>query len=155
LKKLYVDMDGVLTDFFAHYNRTFTDYKINRYGMSDPRSMEVIYDNYDFWSSLPPLGEALSFWKNILPYKPTILSHPLDDECARAKRYWCDKHLSGSYEVILEKEKWIYSNSNAILIDDWDRYTIPWDKHGGQSFLFREDFDAAFNFIKTNVYNSI
>jgi hypothetical protein len=79
-------------------------------------------------------------WSYISQYDPIVLSHPWDPKSAEGKRMWIKKHLVPQPKnVILTGDKHNYAvnedGSPNILIDDFEKYIIPWENAGGIAIL--------------------
>jgi len=142
---LYLDMDGVQADFFKSWARFagVNDYK----DIEDTEaSIEKLASNgpefiYRFFRDLDTLRGGLRVidWlqEHDIPY--TILSAPLRYEhqaSIMGKREWLDKHHVGASEsAIFASDKSKYATDSKgrpnVLIDDFGRNIIPWDKAGG------------------------
>jgi len=142
---LYLDMDGVQADFFKSWARFagVNDYK----DIEDTEaSIEKLASNgpefiYRFFRDLDTLRGGLRVidWlqEHDIPY--TILSAPLRYEhqaSIMGKREWLDKHHVGASEsAIFASDKSKYATDSEgrpnVLIDDFGRNIIPWDKAGG------------------------
>jgi len=103
-----------------------------------------------FWADLPPKSDAMKLWEFISEYKPIILSAPwkindeIDQACVEGKRRWLDKLSPNPKKVIIagtdesndgDTSKHRYARkedgNRNILIDDMDKYLIPWQRSGG------------------------
>mgnify|MGYP001593315814 FL=1 len=142
---LYLDMDGVQADFFEAWQdlEGVDDYKdienpeesIKRLASQGSRSV------YEFFRDLGPLrgGLRLINWvqQHDIPY--TILSAPLRYEhkaSIQGKKEWLDKHHPGTSDSAIfasDKSKYAVDTEGRpnVLIDDFGKNTIPWDKAGG------------------------
>ena len=147
---IYVDMDGVLADFFGEWAKLM--------GVSDWRDIEKQYDikdalqkirdTKDFWINLPMTSNAKSLLMAIREAKGSykILSSPLpgDPNSETDKHRWVEKHL-GCFppdEVILSHEKYLLAkNSDGtpnVLIDDYGVNIAKWEQHGGIGFRHKD-----------------
>lgn len=159
--QIYCDMDGVLVDFAkgllqaTHQDTTNADkqkavYKIMASGKdfnvfkNDPvlaKGLKHIYKvlnrNKEFWVSLPMKEDAQELWSFLAPFDPYVLSAPWDKDSADGKLIWVNEHLNPQPEKVFlthDKFKYAYNketNLPNILIDDMEKYYIPWENAGG------------------------
>jgi 5'(3')-deoxyribonucleotidase len=138
--EVYVDLDGVLADFFGHWARM--DGK-DHYKDIDNKEAKIhlIKEHPTFWLDLPVLsnaGKLLGFIKKNFGHY-NICSSPLEDDpyCESQKREWVKKHLTAfpPNQVIITKNKAAYATqidgSPNILIDDWGKNVNAWVEAGG------------------------
>lgn len=91
----------------------------------------------DFWAHLPWMPGGRELWAFIAPYKPFILTSPMNKGSEIGKAFWIDEHLGpdGPEEIHMDREKYKWATdsdgSQNILIDDWAENTIPWESAGG------------------------
>ena len=85
-------------------------------------------NNSEFWSDLPWMPGGKELWDFISPYKPHILTSPMQKGSEIGKAFWIDINLgslSESQDVIMSHEKYQHAlsedGSRNILIDDWSR----------------------------------
>ena len=95
-------------------------------------------NNSEFWSDLPWMPGGKELWDFISPYRPHILTSPMQKGSEIGKAFWIDAQLGGlseEQEVIMSHEKYKHAlnedGSKNILIDDWSKNTIPWANAGG------------------------
>jgi len=160
--QIYCDMDGVLVDFVAGTVEYITKQlqageaeelkeKIGRdyvteedIHMSSPnRNRDVrdymfkeLEDHAEFWENLPwmPGGEEL--WNFISQFNPYILTAPMGYGSEIGKQAWIDTHLQPPpSKVFMSHDKFEWADQNNILIDDFTKNTIPWEKAGGIAIL--------------------
>ena len=157
---LYLDMDGVLCDFFGEWART---HGVNHY-KEIPKSEiansldKIGEDAEEFFANLPMLPGAEQLLRAAHAFGGyTILSSPLErnEEPSKAgKRRWIANNL-GSYppdDVIFERNKAKYADKNGtrnILIDDYGVNIVAWQNAGGLAFKHRyKDTAATINWLK-------
>ena len=138
--ELYVDMDGVLADFFGVWNKMMG---VNHWKdiKNIDQALQKIKDTDDFWINLPmtPNGKTLLNAIKKFKGKYNILSAPLpgDPNSEPQKRAWIKKHL-GMFppaKIIIDHNKAAYAKQadgtpNA-LIDDFGDNISKWRNAGG------------------------
>ena len=159
--KIYVDMDGVLADFFGSWAKLM--------GKNDYREikdivagLQKIKDTEGFWLNLPLTSNAKSLLNVIKQVKGEyyILSTPLpgDPNSEPHKREWVKKHLSNFMpkEVIITSNKPKYATnadgSTNILIDDYGVNINAWEAAGGIGFKHKDHkFERTSKEIKQHI----
>jgi len=144
--KIYVDMDGVLADFFGSWAKLMG--KKDWRAIDDIKSgLEKIKQTDNFWLNLPLTANAknlLSLIKQVKG-KYSILSSPLpgDKNSEPHKREWIKKNLGffPPEEVIITHDKAKYANAGGIanvLIDDYGQNIQKWEGAGGVGFKHKD-----------------
>lgn len=145
--QIYVDMDGVLVDFFGPWTKMM--------GVSDWKeikdvdaALQKIRDTKDFWINLKPTSNADNLLSIIKEIKGeySILSAPMADDprVEPSKKEWVEKNLSAfpPKEVIITAQKSKYAkNSDGtpnILIDDFGQNVSKWEASGGVGFKHKD-----------------
>ena len=146
VSEIYVDMDGVLADFFpARKKIVGKDWR----QITDIESaLQTIRDKDDFWLSLPLTNNAQNLLNIIKELKGEykILSAPLanDPKAEPHKREWVKKNLAffPPKEVIIsaDKYKWAKQADGTpnILIDDFGSNIRNWEAKGGVGFKHKD-----------------
>tara|TARA_Y100000310_G_scaffold123587_1_gene122347 strand:- start:7264 stop:7776 length:513 start_codon:yes stop_codon:yes gene_type:complete len=136
-KKIFCDMDGVITDFDKGYqdvSGNSTDGYEEKYG-AEAFWKPINDGGVKWWAELPWMPDGKKLWDFILPYKPTILSAPArGEDCPKGKEIWIKREL-GDIPFIFEKDKYKYAQDNHILIDDTKKKIDAWVEHGGIGIL--------------------
>ena len=156
--EIYVDMDGVLADFFGEWAKVMG--KKSFRDIEDPASaIKKIKTVEDFWLNLPVLPQAkelLSLIKRVKG-KYKICTSPLADDPRSEphKREWVKKNLSFFLpeEVIVTHNKPQFAkNKNGtpnILIDDYGVNIRAWEAAGGIGFKYKDHkFERTASAIK-------
>jgi hypothetical protein len=160
LSKIYLDMDGVLADFFAEYAKlagvTSGSYRDIPPAKADPTLDKMI--GTDFFYRLPKFPTADSLVKLVLQYVPTyaICSSPLRGDHANSekwKRAWIKDNLNPMpTEIIITGQKERHAvnpdGSPNILIDDRGTNIVAWRARGGIGIKYQADEDSL-NIVKT------
>jgi hypothetical protein len=154
--KLYIDLDGTLTDFDESCRRWFEDmepeetvkeYKDRVGGNQFWRNIRRT--NGRFWSEMKPLDpHIVHVFDQLRTRCPhiAILSSPdeRDPMCIKSKGEWLDRWLGGHFTRLFHKNKYEYACPNSILIDDMMHQTESWKAAGGKAILFKGKYDAEF-----------
>ena len=152
--KIYLDMDGVLADFFAEYAK-LAGVKSGKYrdippAKEDPTLQKMV--GTDFFGRLPKFSTADSLVQLALSYVPyyNICSSPLRGDHAnseRWKREWIKRNLSPQPADIVitgQKEHWAVNKDGSpnILIDDRGINIERWKARGGIGIKYQADEDS-------------
>ena len=144
--RLYLDLDGVMADFDAHYPAEFgQDHK----SMADDDMWAKINAHPSYFEDMPLCPGAADFFAEIRHLKPIILTAcPRTNyaHVAGQKRRWVHKHLGKELTVLPvmgghNKHLFMHAPGD-ILIDDYDKNCAPWRKSGGFAIL-HTSFDAT------------
>ena len=154
---IYVDMDGVLADFFGamlnKYNFNADNYPAGEWDMTAPLGItpeqfcNTMYED-GFWLNLPLTPNAEVLWKttevtaSTLGSKVKILSlypknHPNPDRAVTEKIEWCTNHGFFADDYIVKSEtggKAEFASPTSVLIDDNDRNVDEFIRAGGACF---------------------
>ena len=138
--EIYLDMDGVLVDFFNEWAklvgvRNWRDIK------NVEKSFELIKQQKNWWENLPTLSSAKSILAKIKEVRGQykILSSPLaqDPDSVPGKKKWIKKNLSSFSPagIILTHNKSKYAKKEDgtpnVLIDDFGKNIKGWESAGG------------------------
>jgi hypothetical protein len=150
--KIYLDMDGVLADFFAEYAKLagVENYRDIPPASADPTLNKMV--GTDFFSRLPKFSTADSLVKLVLKYVKSygICSSPLRGDFKNSeqhKRIWIKKHLNPQpTEIIITSQKERHAvnadGSPNILIDDRGVNIVAWRARGGIGIKYQADEDS-------------
>ena len=144
--EIYVDMDGVLADFFGAWKKLVGKDWREITDLDD--ALQKIRDKDDFWLNIPVTSNAnnlLSLIKQ-LKGKYNILSAPLpnDPNSEPHKREWIKKNLSSfpPSNVIITSNKAVHATqpdgTPNILIDDFGKNIAKWEAAGGVGFKHKD-----------------
>lgn len=147
---VYVDMDGVLADFFGEVAREH-DVEYWREIHRKDLGIDQIAQEPGFFEMLPKLPNAGRLMRGVLKLnndKYSILSSPLlsnVEDSSREKADWLDKHLPNHppQAIIFDHEKYKFARqadgTPNILIDDWDTNIRLWEANGGIGILYKDE----------------
>lgn len=156
---IYLDMDGVLADFFHEYAK-LAGVPADEYGRHDYRSIPPAKNDptltkmvgTDFFYHLPKFDTADALVDLVLEYVPyfNICSSPLRDDHKNSehwKREWIKDNLHiQPTDIIITgmKEKYAVNNEDGspnILIDDRAAVLERWTTAGGIGIKYQADED--------------
>lgn len=132
MAQLYVDLDGVIADFDAGYERAF---KVRPKDLPGDVDWDAIEAYRTFYLDLPTMPDYPSLWARISRYQPIILTGvPREIGGAEAqKREWVNRYFGPKQMVICcrSADKAAYCRPGDLLIDDRENYRQPWLDAGG------------------------
>ena len=145
---VYLDMDGVLADFFGEVAKEH-DVGYWREIHRKDLGIDQVAQQPGFFEMLPILPNAGNLMHGVLHLskKYSILSSPLlsnVEESSKEKMEWLQRHLKNHQPqaVIFDHEKYKYAQqpngTPNILIDDWDTNIRLWEANGGIGILYKD-----------------
>ena len=151
---IYLDMDGVLADFFSEYAKlagvTTGTYRDIPPAKVDPTLNKMV--GTDFFARLPMFKTVPQLMKLVLSYVDSysICSSPLRGDhknSEKHKRDWIAKHLNPQPKDIVitgRKHKWATQPDGTpnILIDDRGKNISDWIAAGGYGIKYQADEDS-------------
>lgn len=154
IKNIFVDMDGVVTDFVGgviklhNLDREETLSKMKgSYSINDILNLKPaefwgrIDEDNTFWESLELLEEANTLMavceKHVGAHNTYFLSSPaMSPKCHYGKAAWVQKHFPKYINrLILTGHKYFLADRSRVLIDDSDKNLKPFIEHGGHAIL--------------------
>lgn len=136
---IYLDMDGVLADFFGEWAKL--DGKNHYKDINDKEAaLQLIREHPSFWLDLPLLEHAKELIRTVVNHygEYYICTKPLkgDSRCKQDKMQWIRTHLSDMppAKVIITNNKSKYATQNgvpAVLVDDYGVNINAWRNAGG------------------------
>ena len=144
--KVYLDMDGVIANFFQEACRLSDTPGVGWRDMEFrdvERALKRIRKTPGFFRGLPAFPMANTLVQSIVNItgECRILSSPLDgyDTCAEEKIEWLQNNIRYDFdEVIITSNKPQYANGN-ILIDDYGVNISNWELDGGYGIKYQAD----------------
>ena len=163
--EIYIDMDGVLADFFGEWAKLMDkDHwtKINDF----PDALQKIRDTEKFWLDLPILPQAKQLLALIKQLKGeyNICSTPLADDPKSEphKREWIKKNLAffPPKNIYITHDKPQYATQSDgtpnILIDDYGKNVNEWESAGGIGFKYKDHkFERTAKEIKKHMQEPV
>lgn len=151
--QIFVDMDGVLTNFELAYYNTF-----GHWAKEQPSKNEFwrLVDSVpDFYYHLPLMDGAVEFFQDIEwlnPFVLTACSTKNFVNCANDKRRVIRENFSKNaffIPMISGENKFCYMhNKGDILIDDYGRNCDAWEKAGGLAIQHDGNFNRTRNMLE-------
>ncbi len=140
MKKCFVDLDGVLTDFEKKLAETLGK-KLDRewdFG-NDPKVWAKIDDaGEEFWVTMEWMPDGHELWDYIKDFKPTVLTSPSRHPTSKSgKKIWLKENLPG-VPAIIDSKKEEYAKDGYILIDDREKNIKKWEEAGGIGVLHKD-----------------
>lgn len=139
--KIYLDMDGVLSDFEKSFKAIDgrTTKQVEKEG--DPAFWKHVEEGgLVFWSEMPWTKDGKKLWNYVKNKDVSLLSAPARrlPDSIRGKQIWVGREL-GNVDLILKRasEKQEYANPNSILIDDQEKNIRKWKSAGGIGILYK------------------
>jgi 5'(3')-deoxyribonucleotidase len=163
---VYVDMDGVLADFFGEVAREH-DVEYWREIHRKDLGIDQLAKEPGFFEMLPRLPNAGRLMKGVIDLagKYSILSSPLMsnvEQSSKEKIEWLEKHLPNHppQAVIFDHEKYKFAQqpdeTPNILIDDWDTNIKLWEANGGIGILYKDkDYKNALHKLELALHGKI
>jgi len=162
---IYVDMDGVLADFFGDWAKLMGKDHWTKIDDISP-ALQKIRDTENFWLDLPLTDNAKNLLALIKDVKGeyNILSSPLPDDpnSEPHKREWIKKNLNFFLpkEVIITHDKARYATTEDgtpnILIDDYGQNIAKWEAAGGIGFKHKDHkFERTAKAIKQHMQEPV
>lgn len=144
---LYLDLDGVMADFDAHFPATFG---IDHRDMADDDMWATINSHPSYFRDMPLCAGAKAFYDRIAWMNPIILTAcPRSNyqHVARQKREWVREHLSSNCVVLpvmggSNKPLFMHA-AGDVLIDDFERNIKAWVAEGGTGIRHRNFADTS------------
>jgi 5'(3')-deoxyribonucleotidase len=150
---VYVDMDGVLADFFSEWAK-MAGIKTGNYKDIPPANVDPTLDKMigtDFFAQLPKFATADKLIQMIINHYGSykILSSPLRNDHENSKKHkidWIGRKLKiKPKETIISSNKVAYATqadgTPNILIDDLGKNIQNWMNNGGLGIKYQADED--------------
>lgn len=166
--KIYVDMDGVLSDWEAQFKRYSGGVPVDTYDSlygKKNRYKLVNKNSPEYYANMPWMkdGKLLYNFVKSFPHVE-ILSHAPDAKSNVGKQQWLkDKNITWPANLVSNREdKSKFANSDSILIDDREDVVNDFINAGGKAILHTDSIKTI-NQLKElmgikeshRIYNSI
>lgn len=142
---VFVDMDGVLSDFFGQAMRVHesdgVDYPKGQYRIEEYLGIsasefwaKIDHEGEEFWSEMPLCEGAMDLWDTLQPLKPIILTSPsMQPHCVSGKLKWMQDWFGTSFRDYIfcpANHKYKLARHNSFLIDDSQSNCNDWIEKG-------------------------
>lgn len=121
--KTYLDMDGVLVDFFRAacdlHGFAFRDYPRGEWYME--KVLGISWDEFardmdtEWWANLPKCPDADYIVSNAI--NPVILTSHMDGRSVDGKHAWIEEHYPGT-GIVFTHDKGLVACGSSVLVDD-------------------------------------
>lgn len=133
---LFLDLDGVLADFDAGFEKLFGSRPDRTKGDNHvPNMWKRIEDHGSFFFDLEPLADWEELWDYAKSYNPIILTGAPKELhfVGQQKRAWVRKFIGSEVPVICcpSRAKYYNADPGDALVDDWTKYKSLWEHVGG------------------------
>ena len=163
--EIYVDMDGVLADFFGEWAKLMNVDSFRDIENPVP-ALEKIRATDDFWLKLPLLPEAKNLLGLIKQVKGSysICTSPLADDpnSEPHKMQWIKKNLAffppTNIHITHDKPQYATQKDGTpnILIDDYGVNINAWEAAGGYGFKYKDHkFERTAKAIKQHMQEPV
>jgi len=143
---IYVDMDGVLTDFDKAAIDTVGDTPDAFIERVSKHQFWKHIDNagVGFWENMEWMVDGKVLWNFVSPFDPTILTSPsMKKESEVGKTKWIKRNLKTPPVIFSrDKSREVKNGKFDILIDDRQDKIQKWEAAGGTGILHRNADDT-------------
>lgn len=131
---IYVDSDGVLADFDAHYEKLFGE-RPTRWPAKNTTNWRLVNSVPDFFRTIPRTRDFTELVEGLRPRPWTTLTGcPKEINASdNQKREWFAREISPEHPVICcrARDKCLHCTPGDVLIDDYLKYANLWIAAGG------------------------
>jgi 5'(3')-deoxyribonucleotidase len=151
--QIFIDMDGVLTDFVGAVRKItgwWDAWPLGEYDISKACGQNIwpLTNNFNFWHKMERTGEAKVLMEMVEERDYYVCTSPtFCPECASGKLAWLKDnwpHCFKTRRYILTPHKHLLAGYARILIDDSDQQCKDWDLAGGSSILFARPWNSLY-----------
>ncbi len=133
--QLFLDSDGVLTDFDKKiqelYGCSFKELE-EQYGIGE--CWKRVSKCKDFYYHLDLMPDALELWNAVKHTNPIIITGvPHGGWADEQKHRGLRKHFGQTINVItcMARNKSLFMKPGDVIVDDFTKYKDPWEEKGG------------------------
>lgn len=152
--KVYVDMDGVIADFFGEAIK-MAEFPVGEWNNIDQREVRSILNSIkgtEFFYNLAKFPTTNTLLQSVINIAGSfsILSSPIggdEENCKNMKLKWLEDNIPFDIdEVIITHDKPKYAQGN-ILIDDYGVNVRRWEAAGGYGIKYQADENSLSDVI--------
>lgn len=140
--KIYLDLDGVLTDFNSsiqtHFNCSSKEFFTAH---SEEEAWSLINDIDHFWLTMKWMKDGKKLWSEVLKIDPSveILTTPADSvkQCYSDKKEWVKTNLGSGHKINFSANKEEFATQDSILIDDKEENVHAFISSGGKGIVHK------------------
>jgi len=140
-RKIYVDMDGVLTDFEkAFMDLGYENPREYSKKKGEPALWKTINKETDhYWLNMDWMPDGKKLWNFLKDYDVELLTTPANSvkNCKEDKKAWARREIGDIKVNFSNKKEDFIKNKNTILIDDRDKNINAWKESGGTGILHK------------------
>lgn len=143
--KIYVDMDGVLTNFEDAARDLGQGQGLRPDATEEEKNQ--MYRAIDeagasFWANMKWTQDGKKLWNALRKLNPVLLSSPAQFRGAPSgKLTWVNREIPGT-SLFLENQKSSYADRDSVLIDDMLKNVLGWRECGGVG-IHHKDTDTT------------
>jgi hypothetical protein len=158
IKRIFIDLDDTMVDFMGAAMEIFwgpvekTPEVLTAFNtfINDKPTHKIMWEKIeklgpDWWEDLPKLPWAdniLSACKDTCSNIAFLTSPGVSPNAAAGKIKWSNKHF-GENELIMTKKKHMCACEGSLLIDDWDKFLVPWASNGGVAYQLKREWNSS------------
>lgn len=151
--RIWVDMDGVVANFDGHYFAHF-DYWPKRFPEEENVKWDAVAAIPNFYRTMPKLAGADRLMTHVVDMSRQLRFKQVSfltgvpanvDAAANDKVDWAADNFLGIPVVCCRsRDKWRHGEPGDILIDDYTKYRVDWERMGGV-FILHTSVDDTIN----------
>lgn len=141
--KIFLDVDGVMADFYKWAEETIGEHPKDEKEFWDKvKHYANEHSDKPIWGCLELTPDAMELWDYVKKYNPVFLTSTgtwKPDKADKEKREWLHKHFPGVDVITVRtsKLKAECADEKSILIDDRIKSVWPWREAGGIGILHK------------------
>lgn len=166
ITKIFVDLDGVIADFFSAIRVRFdlpADFCTEGRGFIPTFEQWNSIETVEFWQSVMPMEDAneiLTVCEDLVGHFRvrilTSISPQLRPVLAQRKlewiRHWFPNFL---YSTIVTGDKSAFAEPTNLLIDDWEYQVLKFRNLGGKAILLPRPWNSEYNMAEWDVVQTL
>lgn len=167
-KTVYLDMDGVLSDFVAGMCRLHRRENPYKEGVELQKQLDEFWEmdkrvfwknaELDFWNGLDFMPDLSHLIHVLTKYSDRdmcsveiLTANSSNVGCKIGKIMWLEnRKIQQIFNIPnsginIEKEKWKFAHKNSMLIDDLDKNITKFNYFGGKTYLVPRPYNSNWN----------